>query len=81
MKLSELFEGIVTKKPLPDDEAAHICADTRQITADTVFFCLKGFARDGHDFAKAALEAGAKYVVTERDIGLGERQIEVSDTH
>ncbi len=33
-------------------------------------FCIKGGQSDGHDFAKAACEAGAAAVVVERDLGI-----------
>ena len=43
-----------------------ICTDTRNIIPDSIFFCLKGENFDGNNFATQALEAGAAYVVTER---------------
>lgn len=44
----------------------HICTDTRNIIPQSLFFCLKGENFDGNNFATQALEAGAAYVVTER---------------
>ena len=44
----------------------HICTDTRNIIPKSLFFCLKGENFDGNNFATQALEAGAEYVVTER---------------
>jgi len=81
LKLSQIFDNVNINGMLPDGEAEHVCADTRQITPDSIFFCLKGFVRDGHDFAAQAIERGAKFVVAERDMGLGERQIVTDDTH
>ncbi len=81
MKLSQIFDNIYINGTVPEGEAEHVCADTRQITPDSIFFCLKGFTRDGHDFAAQAIERGAKFVVAERDLGLGERQILTDDTH
>ena len=43
-----------------------ICTDTRNIIPDSFFFCLKGENFNGNNFATQALEAGAAYVVTER---------------
>ena len=43
-----------------------ICTDTRNIQVDSLFFCLKGENFDGNTFALQALEAGAAYVVTNR---------------
>ena len=81
MKLSQLFEKVDIKGFVPDVEVVSLCSDTRQITAGSVFFCLKGSARDGHDFAAQALERGAAAVVVERDMGLGEKQLITDDSH
>jgi len=43
-----------------------ICTDTRNIIPQSLFFCLKGENFDGNNYATQALEAGAAYVVTER---------------
>lgn len=43
----------------------HICTDTRNITPECLFFCLKGDNFDGNAFALQALAAGAARVVTE----------------
>lgn len=42
-----------------------ICTDTRNIIPDSIFVCLKGERFDGNQFALAALEQGAAYVITE----------------
>ncbi len=42
-----------------------VCIDTRKISKDCLFFCLKGPNFDGHDFAEKALILGAKYVVVD----------------
>ncbi|NQX80707.1 MAG: UDP-N-acetylmuramoyl-tripeptide--D-alanyl-D-alanine ligase, partial [Flavobacteriaceae bacterium] len=39
--------------------------DTRTITKDSIYFALKGENYDGNNFAKEALEKGAKYVVVD----------------
>jgi UDP-N-acetylmuramoyl-tripeptide--D-alanyl-D-alanine ligase len=41
--------------------------DSRTVTAGEAFFAIKGDARDGHEFAPAALAAGAGLVVVARD--------------
>ena len=81
MPLSALFAGVPTLSPLPALEAAHITSDTRQVSAGSIFFCIRGFTHDGHDFAAKALELGAAAVVCERSLDLGGRQILVPDTH
>mgnify|MGYP003109839347 CR=1 FL=1 len=42
--------------------------DTREIIAGNLFFAFPGERVDGHDFVRAAAEAGASAVVVERDI-------------
>lgn len=81
MKLSQLFDGVKIDTALPEMDVAHICADTRQITQGTVFFCLNGFTQDGHDYAQKALNQGAALVVVQRDLGLGSHQLLTADTH
>ncbi len=57
-----------------------ICTDTRKISPGCLFIAIKGENFDGHDFAKKAVESGAKAVVCEKDCGLGDSQIVVKDT-
>ena len=45
--------------------------DSRKVRAGTLFFCVPGFSSDGHDFAPAAVEAGAAALVVERELELG----------
>ncbi len=42
-----------------------VCTDTRKITPDCLFICLKGDNFNGNTFASKALEQGAKYVVVD----------------
>jgi len=57
-----------------------ICTDTRKITPDCLFFCLKGDHFDGNFFVNEALEKGAKFVVTEnRHLPKAEAIIVVED--
>ncbi len=57
-----------------------ICTDTRKITPGCLFIALRGDNFDGNAFAAKAVEDGALCAMTERDCGLGERQIIVGDT-
>jgi UDP-N-acetylmuramoyl-L-alanyl-D-glutamate--2,6-diaminopimelate ligase len=52
-------------------EIAGLAYDSRRVEAGTLFFCVKGFQSDGHDFAAAAVAAGAAALVVERPLGLG----------
>ncbi|KAA3625942.1 MAG: UDP-N-acetylmuramoyl-tripeptide--D-alanyl-D-alanine ligase [Bacteroidetes bacterium] len=42
-----------------------ICTDSRKVEEGVLFFALKGDNFDGNKFAKAALEAGAAYVIVD----------------
>ena len=53
--------------------------DNRRVAAGTLFFCLTGERSDGHEFASAAVEAGAAALVVERRLGLGVPEALVGD--
>lgn len=44
-----------------------VCTDTRKITKDCLFICLKGENFNGNLFAKEALQKGAKYVICDEE--------------
>jgi UDP-N-acetylmuramoyl-tripeptide--D-alanyl-D-alanine ligase len=46
-------------------ETSGVCIDTRRITKDCLFICLKGANFNGNEFVDNALELGAKYVITD----------------
>src|SRR3954463_1107688 len=52
---------------------------TGDVTVGSLFFCVPGFRADGHDFAPAAIEAGAAALVVERPLGLGVPEVQVPD--
>lgn len=79
MKLAELF-ACQMHTSIGDTEISAITDDNRKIVKDCIFVCVKGERFDGHTVAAQALEQGAAAVVTERDLGLGERQILVEDS-
>ncbi len=78
MKLYTLLERLETS--LPDTEITGVTDDTRKMQKGMVFVCIKGAKYDGHDAAAAMIAQGAAAVVTERDLGLGDKQIIVRDT-
>jgi UDP-N-acetylmuramoyl-L-alanyl-D-glutamate--2,6-diaminopimelate ligase len=51
--------------------------DNRQVHAGTLFFCVTGFTRDGHDFAPDAVARGSVALVVERRLNLGVPEIVV----
>ena len=61
-------------------ESSKICTDSRNLTPDSLFVCLKGSNFDGNAFAQEALNRGAKYVITEnRDLQDNSRAVVVND--
>ena len=64
---------------VPDREITAITCDSRRIVPGCAFVCIEGTARDGHDFAPAAVEGGAAAVITRRPLGLP-GEVTVPDT-
>src|SRR3954471_8696360 len=56
----------------PPVEVTALAYDNRLVTPGTLFFCVPGFTRDGHDFAPDAIERGAVALVVERALHLGQ---------
>lgn len=46
-------------------ETTGVCTDTRKISKDCLFLCLKGDNFNGNTFAEQALENGAKFVIVD----------------
>ena len=55
----------------PPVEVSALAYDNRAVEPGTLFFCVPGFTRDGHDFAPDAVARGAVALVVERPLGLG----------
>jgi UDP-N-acetylmuramoyl-L-alanyl-D-glutamate--2,6-diaminopimelate ligase len=80
MKLDRLIGAAAVAGQLSVAEAPEITAlayDSRQVTPGTMFFCVPGFDRDGHDFAPEAVARGATALVVERPLGLGPPEVVV----
>ena len=53
---------------IPVGEVTSLAYDSRRVTPGTLFFAIPGVHVDGHDFATAAIEAGAIGLVVEREL-------------
>ena len=62
-----------------DVEISGLAYDNRLAGPGTLFFCVPGFTRDGHDFAADAVARGAVALVVERPLELPVPQIQVSN--
>src|SRR3954468_22325802 len=60
-----------------DVQISYLAHDTRDVRHGTLFFCVPGFTRDGHDLAGEAIERGAVALVVERPLGLGVEEVVV----
>ena len=72
MTLRELMGG-----GAPDVEITGLAYDSRAVAPGTLFFCVTGLSRDGHEFAAEAVERGAAALVVERPLELGVPEVRV----
>src|ERR671916_3101043 len=63
----------------PDVVITSLTFDNRLVGPGTLFFCVPGFTRDGHDFAADAVTRGAAALVVQRPLGLGVPEVLVDD--
>ncbi|MBJ7520006.1 MAG: UDP-N-acetylmuramoyl-L-alanyl-D-glutamate--2,6-diaminopimelate ligase [Solirubrobacteraceae bacterium] len=78
MRLQDLIPG-AAGTPAGSVDITALAYDDRVVAPGTLFFCVPGFTRDGHDFAPAAIERGASALVVERPLGLGVPEVVVDD--
>jgi UDP-N-acetylmuramoyl-L-alanyl-D-glutamate--2,6-diaminopimelate ligase len=76
MRLDELtgveVPGLRTVSPNSGSvEIDTLAYDSRRVGPGALFFCVSGLRSDGHDFAEAAVAAGAAALVVEHPLGLG----------
>src|SRR4051794_37548991 len=63
----------------PEVDVPRLTFDNRLVEPGTLFFCVPGFTRDGHDFAPDAVARGAVGLVVERPLDLGVPEVLVPD--
>ena len=63
----------------PEVEVSGLAYSSQSVTPGTLFFCVPGFRRDGHDFARDAVERGAAALVCQRRLELGVPELVVED--
>lgn len=69
MTLAEIAQAIGARPPeTPDVVATGVCTDTRQGSAGSVFFALRGERSDGHAYVHQAAAGGAVAAVVEREL-------------
>jgi UDP-N-acetylmuramoyl-L-alanyl-D-glutamate--2,6-diaminopimelate ligase len=63
----------------PDVPIRALAFDNRAVEPGTLFFCVPGFTRDGHDFAADAVARGAAALVVTHPLRLGVPEVVVDD--
>jgi UDP-N-acetylmuramoyl-L-alanyl-D-glutamate--2,6-diaminopimelate ligase len=63
----------------PAVEIGGLAYDNRAVEPGTLFFCVPGFTRDGHDFAPDAVARGAAALVVARPVDAGVPEVQVAD--
>jgi UDP-N-acetylmuramoyl-L-alanyl-D-glutamate--2,6-diaminopimelate ligase len=81
VKLRDLIAGAAVVEIRGDTgvEISSLAYDSRKAGPGTLFFCVPGEKADGHEFATAAVEAGAAGLVVERELELEAPQVLVAD--
>src|SRR6476620_5454761 len=74
MDLGELFGS-----DAPPVYVTALAYDNRAVEPGTVFFCVRGLTRDGHEFAPDAIARGAVALVVDHPLGLGVPEVLVPD--
>ena len=80
MKLTELARSIPAGASVSAEaEVTGLVCDSRKVKRGDLYFCLPGLRVDGHNFAKAAADAGAAALVVERKLPVDLPQVLVED--
>ena len=66
MRAEQIFKGIPVSGRLPEGDFTSIRSDSRRVIPGSLFVCLKGAKRDGHDCGAEAMKNGALAVLGER---------------
>ncbi len=76
MQLRQFFAEV--PEPVGRIDVAGLAYDNRLVKPGTLFFCVPGFTRDGHEFAPDAIARGAVALVVERPLDLDVPQVRVA---
>ena len=81
MELRDVFAALEATPDAGDGRGVveDLAVDARRTRPGSVFFCIRGFGVDGHDWAAEAVASGAVALVVERRLDLPAPQILVAD--
>ncbi len=74
MDIANVFHG-----SLAGVEITSLAYATAQVSPGCLFFCVRGFTRDGHEFASEAIERGAVALVVDHPLSLGVPEVVVEN--
>lgn len=82
MRVAEAVAALPVRRVVGDAsvEVTGISHDSERVRPGDLFCCVRGAHRDGHDFAAAAVAAGAVALLCERELEVGVPQVVVPDT-
>jgi UDP-N-acetylmuramoyl-L-alanyl-D-glutamate--2,6-diaminopimelate ligase len=63
-----------------DFEVVNIVEDSRKVIPGSIFVCIKGLHADGHDYVDKAVENGASFIFSERELNVEVPYKVVKDT-
>lgn len=74
LKLNQLLKGLSYEvlKGSVDLNIKKINYNSKEVETGDVFFCIKGFKADGHEFARDAIKRGAIAIVCEEPLVIGD---------
>lgn len=74
MKLSKVLQGIDYRiiHGSIDVDIKSLQYNSKKVNEGDVFFCIRGFSTDGHQYAEAAQKSGAKVIIAEKEISAQE---------
>jgi UDP-N-acetylmuramoyl-L-alanyl-D-glutamate--2,6-diaminopimelate ligase len=81
MTTKELLKGIQTSSEIIDMEITDVCCDSRKVTPNSMFVCIKGDKTDGCNYAEKAVNNGAVALVVEEPLGTKVMEIVVDNSH
>jgi UDP-N-acetylmuramoyl-L-alanyl-D-glutamate--2,6-diaminopimelate ligase len=81
MELREVLAAVDVAEWIGADrtEIERLDYDSRRVQPGSLFFCVRGERRDGHEFAATAIEGGAAALVVERALDIPLPQARVAD--
>ncbi len=79
MDFETLLQGVAYTGTPPAGNATLVTHNSRKVRPGAVFVCVAGRTADGHQYAPAALAAGAALIVSQRPLGLA-GEVTVPDT-